>query len=297
MNKAIIIIGGGPGGVSAAIQLYRSGFKPLIIEARQLGGLLVNAWRVENYPGFPKGISGLDLVQLFREQLSFYQPEIVYDHVLSVEKMQSGYYLKTKNGQSYSCKYLIIATGTVPRQYIHVNGDVNEPLSKRIYYEVDSIRHLKGKDISIIGGSDAAFDYAMTMSQENQISVFMRGSKTKAIKALSDVVQINRHIKVYQRTEIEEFEFKDDRISLNFKKGASIQNHKTDYLLFAIGRDPTMPSMINKLEIEKEKDKTIFFVGDDKNERYRQCSFAVSDGIKAAMVIDCMIRRVYNENS
>ena len=107
---------------------------------------------------------------------------------------------------------------------------------------------------------------------------------------------MNRQIKVYPRTEIEELSPKDDRITLNFKKDASKLEEITDYLLFAIGRDPTTPSMINKLEIEKEKDKTIFFVGDVKNERYRQCSFAVSDGIKAAMVIERMIRRDNHEN-
>jgi|SRR6056297_1135257 len=296
MSKPIIIIGGGPGGLSAAIQLHRSGFQPLILEVRQLGGLLVNAWRVENYPGFPKGISGLDLVQLFREHLNVYQPEIVYDRVLSVEKIQSGYWITTKNGQHYSCQYLIIATGTFPRKYSHIKLVENECLLRRIHYEVDTIRHLKGKDISVIGGSDAAFDYAMTMSGENQISVFMRGSKTKAIKALRDVVQRNRHIKVFSRIEIEDLRFKDDRISLNFKKGASIHNHKTDYLLFAIGRYPTMPHLINDMKIEEQKEKSVFFVGDVKNQHYRQCSLAVADGIRAAMTIDRMIRRDNNEN-
>jgi len=297
MNKPIMIIGGGPGGISAAIQLYRSGFKPLIIEAQQLGGLLVNAWRVENYPGFPKGISGFDLVQLFREQVSLYHPEIVYDHVLSIKKTLNGYNLTTKKGQSHTCKYLIIATGTTPRQYSRVNGDESESLTKRLYYEVDPIRHLKGKEISIIGGSDAAFDYAMTMSQANQVSIFMRASKSKAIKALSSVVRRSRQITIYPKIEIKDLEFKDDRISLIFKKGASINNHKTDYMLFAIGRHPTMPHLINNMKIEGQKEKTLFFVGDVKNKHYRQCSFAVADGIRAAMTIESDIRRDNDENS
>ncbi|HRW35872.1 MAG TPA: NAD(P)/FAD-dependent oxidoreductase [Thermotogota bacterium] len=290
MNQPIMIIGGGPGGISAAIQLHRSGYKPLIFESRQLGGLLVNAWRVENYPGFPAGISGLELVQLFCEQLALYHPEIVYDHVLSVEKTQSGYWLTTQKDQHFSCQYLIIATGTNPRQYTDLKLDKKEALSKRMYYEVDNIRHFKGKDISIIGGSDVAFDYAMTMSQENQVSIFMRGSKSKAIKTLCDTVQMSQQIKVYPKSEIEDLELKDDRISLNFKTGASIQNHMTDDLLFAIGRVPTMPQLVNKMAYENEKEKRVFFVGDVKNSQYRQVAFAVSDGIKAAMTIDCMIR-------
>lgn len=290
MNEPIIIIGGGPGGIAAAIQLYRSGYKPLIFESHQLGGLLVNAWCVENYPGFPEGISGLELVQLFREQLALYHPEIIYDYVLKVEKTQRGYRLTTQKDRSYTCKYLIIATGTVPKQYLKLKLNAKVPLTKRIHYEVDEISYLKGKDISIIGGSDAAFDYAMTMSQENQLSIFMRGSKAKAIKALSDAVQINHQIKVFPKTEFEDLELKNDRISLNYKTGASIQNHMTDHLLFAIGRTPTMPQLVNRKAFEYEKEKSVFFVGDVKNSQYRQVAFAVSDGIKAAMTIDCMIR-------
>ena len=115
-QEKLTIIGAGPAGISAAIQLKRHGIDPLLLEKGNVGGLLRNAWSVENYPGFPEGISGQELVRLFEEQLKKTNVRTVFEEVLSLD-MKNGTFLLETPSRTFSSEKVVLATGTKPKEF------------------------------------------------------------------------------------------------------------------------------------------------------------------------------------
>ena len=153
--EPVAIIGGGPAGVACAVQLRRYGFDPLIIDREGIGGLINNAWRLDNYPGFPKGISGPNLAEKLKQHVERFDIRYLISDILSSVFTGDRFVLKYAGGE-IACKRLVIATGTRAR-YVIPQG------FPRVFTEVYPIRHVKGKTIGIAGSGDAAFDYALTL--------------------------------------------------------------------------------------------------------------------------------------
>jgi thioredoxin reductase (NADPH) len=234
MNKIYdaIIIGAGPAGISAAIQLKRYGIKFLFLEKDSPGGLLKNASLVENYPGFPKGITGLRLIKLFKKQLSELKIGIKKENVLNIDYKYKLYSIQT-NKQIYSSKILIIATGTKPKLL-----DVNGSSSVYIYYDIHKLFNVQNKDIAIIGGSDAAFDYAVSLSNKNNnILILHRNSKPGCIKSLLKKVLLKKNISYF--CNLNPFNIYKDKSKIVIKCDDK-RYHKVDYLIAAIGRVPQL---------------------------------------------------------
>ncbi|UCE72964.1 MAG: FAD-dependent oxidoreductase, partial [Methanomassiliicoccales archaeon] len=132
----VAVIGAGPAGVAAGIYLKRAGFEPLVFEKEDIGGLLLNANFVENYPGFPEGISGEDLVGLFRKQLSLFGIEVKKKEVKKISKEKGLFKLITDDDEIIS-QAVIMATGTTPKS-IDIQGQT--PLiGRKLFYEIKNI--------------------------------------------------------------------------------------------------------------------------------------------------------------
>ncbi|MCX6163891.1 MAG: NAD(P)/FAD-dependent oxidoreductase, partial [Ignavibacteriae bacterium] len=194
MNKIydVIIIGAGPAGISTAIQLKRYGINFLLLEKDSIGGLLKNASLVENFPGFPKGISGLKLIDLFKKHLSELGIRVKKENVVDVDYKERFYLVKTDKNNFIS-KNLIIASGTKPKRY-----EVQGTSTVRIYYDVYELFNVKNKEIAIIGGGDAGFDYAVSLSNKNNnISILHRRGKPVCIPALLNKVLLKKNISYF----------------------------------------------------------------------------------------------------
>lgn len=274
----IAIVGLGPGGISAAIQLHRYGFKPRIYEQSDLPSLLQNAKLVENFPGYPQGISGPELQAKFREHLAKYEPEIVWEKVESVKKAGRDWLVETKN-TDYLYDHVILATGTVPKKLPLIYPE------DAVFHEITEIGEEFDK-IAIIGSGDAAFDYALNLeSRGKHITIVARSSKLKCLDLLyqraRDIdIEIITGATVKQIGSCEPVEVFLD------PPGRTL---KVDCVLVAIGRDPNLSSIDDetrkKLQEDPESIPGLHLVGDVKNGIFRQVSLAIGDGLRAAMTI------------
>lgn len=292
--EKVAVIGAGPGGLAAAMQLNRYGIRPIIFEGQQLGGLLHNANLVENYPGFPEGIPGPELVALFAEQVRVNGLQITYEHVNELHREEGYFHLSTQGGV-YQARIVVIASGTKPRLFndIHIPGEISE----QIFYEVFPVLGLAGQQIAIVGAGDAAFDYALNLSRNNEVLILNRGGQISCLPLLWDRAQANPHIEYHENTRISTLSAApDQKINIHCHTASGESKLLVDLLIGALGREPQLefiPGHFREKAIQLENSGDLYFVGDVANGLYRQTAIAVGDGILAAMKI---YRRIKENN-
>ncbi len=273
----VIIIGAGPAGIACAIQLKRYNIDFIIFEKGEIGGLLHNANLVENYLGFPIGISGKNLVQLLNKQSQIAKINIKYELINSVNYENDNFILESNNGR-YNSKYLIIASGTKP--IIPKIPVINDNIKDKVFFDIYKLGKIKNKNIAVIGSGDCAFDYALNLSKNNTVIILNRSNRIKALPILQDRASEIENIKYFSSTSVKQIESKDNKIALSCIP--KIVTNVFDYILIAIGREPNL-DFINKdlLTIPN-----IFQIGDVKNGQFRQTSIAVGDGTFTAMNVN-----------
>lgn len=286
VDKFVIIIGAGPAGLSAAIQLKRYGIETVVLEKGPPGGLLRNAHLVENYPGFPGGIKGTVLVRRMLNQAKMIGVEIVPGEVMRLDYAKPVFVVETRNSH-ITAQIVVVATGTKPRT---LNGlDIQTKALPRIYYEVHPLRRVRGKTIAIIGSGDAAFDYGLSLATENRVIILNRSTKLKCLKLLWQRASLNSHINYYPNTEIRTiYSTPDEQVLIKSEGPDGERIFQIDFVIVAIGRDPGLDFVSDRLWNTRdilEKEGRLYFIGDVKNSIYRQTSIAVGDGVFAAMKI------------
>jgi thioredoxin reductase len=195
----VLIIGAGPAGLSAAIQLRRYGISPRLLERAHPGGLLRNANLVENYPGFPRGIAGRRLVKLILRQAEAVRVEITPATVTHLNWQGSHFEALTDQG-SYQARCAVIASGTRPRRF-------DKFASRRIFYEVADLPDPAGAEIVIVGAGDAAFDYALNLAgRDNRVTILNRGEKLRCLPLLWERTQASTQIRYIPHTEIQKIQ-------------------------------------------------------------------------------------------
>ncbi len=283
----VAIIGCGPAGISAAVQLRRAGIDPLVFEGRQVGGLLNNAFFVENYPGFPDGISGPVLVKKFQGHLKKWNIKVWMKKVDSITEERNYYALSV--GRTYRCRFVVYAAGTRPRKL----SAGSESAGKYIAYDVVSLGRVRSKDIVIIGAGDAAFDYALGLGQRNRVTILNRTRKTKGLPLLFERLQrgvYRKNVRYMENTGavsvMNDTVDREFHVTVKTRSGTRTRNIRCHYVLAALGRQPELESLSRGLKrLHPESSRNFFFVGDVKNGDARQTAIAVGDGIKAAMHI------------
>ncbi len=283
-----VVIGAGPAGIIASLQLKRQGYNVLLFEKNQIGGLLRNAYFVENYLGFERGISGKELATIFCRQISSFGIELVNAEVIKIRKQRLfEIYAKKKK---YKARSVLVATGTVPKKAKIINE--NEYCGSKVFYDIidliDSIDlPFTGakKDILIIGGGDVAFDYALHLFELGHNPYIIMRSTVQCLPLLR------------KRVEKKKIPYVENVIPLRIENKTKVEvlcTHKTfkaDAVLIAIGRTPTYP------QLEVPNKVGLFFAGDVKNKKYRQVHIATGDALKTAMVIEHYLQNVCNKRN
>ncbi len=310
-EKDVTIIGAGPAGVAAAVQLKREGFNPFLLEQDRVGGLLWNANLIENYPGFPQGIPGKKLADLLSEHLNQLYIKVNRLRVKHLSWEKGVFELRTDQGNSsevrFRSKAVIVATGTIPRR-ISLEGE-KENSGKKLFYEVKGLPATAGKRITIIGSGDVAFDYALSLvspkrafSQRRgreyscKINLLLRGNTPNCLPVLSERVKSSDKIKLWTQATPQRIRRNGDEMILECRSADSRGEFTicSDYILVAIGRVPNIQYFSEALRglysegdfsktIGQEKVPGLWLAGDVVSGDYRQAGIAVGEGLSVGM--------------
>ncbi len=278
-----LIIGAGPAGLTTAIQLQRYALPYIIVEKDRVGGLLLNANLVENYPGFPTGVSGPKLINLFKKQLKLNNVPITKDEITSVS--WEGDYYAIKGRYSYQPKILVIATGTKPKRIPFV---ISDAARNRVFSDVIPLLGVRNKNVLIVGSGDAAFDHALNLTKNrNSVTILNRGKQVKCLELLKKRADADPGITYRTNTTVSQINSAENGISLKILFDTE-EIVYADYLIFAIGRDPQLDFLTNSVrrnEMMLKESGRLYLIGDVCNGLMRQTAIAAGDGMRAAMGI------------
>jgi len=287
----VAIIGAGPTGISASIYLKRAGFDVTVFEKNIIGGLLNNAFFVENYPGFPDGIKGNELCNLMTKHFKRWSININNKEVINIKSINNNFEISTIN-ITKTYKSVIVATGTTFKK-LDISID-NELLDKFVFYEIKNLlpRLKPGNKCIVIGGGDAAFDYSLNLEHNKaNVEIFYRSNKPKCLPLLEKRVKNCKNIKVHKSQKPLSIVARKGKPEINFKsslKNKDIRLIKSDFVLIACGRKPN--NILLENFFKKSNIPGLYIAGDVKNKFFRQVGIAVGEGIYAAMNVEKYLR-------
>ncbi len=296
--REVIIIGSGPAGYTAAIYAARAQLNPLMIASSvEPGGELMKTTEVENYPGFPEGLMGPDLMANFQAQAERFGTEIMFDDVVEVDLTGDVKIVKTGGGQTLEAKTVIISTGAAYRE-------LGLPREKELSgHGVSWCATCDGfffreKTIAVVGGGDSAMEEANFLTKfASKVYVIHRRDSLKASKIMQQRAFDNEKIEFIWNSAIAELkgEAKLEGVVLENTETGEKKDLALDGLFIAIGNDPRVDLVENQVEISDERfikvdgrsSKTslpgVFAAGDVIDPTYRQAITAAGSGCVAAL--------------
>lgn len=292
--EKLIIIGSGPAGLTAAIYAARASLNPLVISGREAGGQLMLTTDVDDFPGFPEGIQGPDLMTRMRQQAERFNVRFLNEDVISVNLKTYPFELKTENSK-LKTRSLIIATGASAMW-------LNLPSEQRLRGKGVSACAVcdgfffKNKVVAVVGGGDTAMREANFLSRLcKKVYVIHRRGELRAQQALQDLVKSKKNINFIWNSTIEEVLGRDKVTGLNIKntQNGKISVLPIDGLFIAIGHKPNTDFLKGQIDLDEKgyikvenethtKIPGVFVAGDAADWHYRQAVTAAGMGCKAS---------------
>jgi thioredoxin reductase (NADPH) len=292
----VVIIGSGCAGLTAAIYAARANLKPLVIDGHEPGGQLSLTTHVENFPGFPDGIMGPELIENMRKQAAKFGTEFKAGVITDVDLTQRPF--KVVAGKdTYETKALIIAAGAsarligLPNERELIGHGVSTCATCDGYF-------FRGRPIGVVGGGDTAMEEANFLSRyASKVHLIHRRNEFRASKIMIDRARANEKIEFVTPAVVDEIIAKDGSVeSVRVRNPESKETREIllHGLFVAIGHDPNTKALQGKLEMDANgyliakhgsltKVPGVFVAGDVQDHRYRQAVTAAGSGCMAAM--------------
>ena len=291
----VIVIGSGPAGLTAAIYASRGKLETLVIAGSQPGGQLMLTTEVEDFPGFPEGVQGPQLMTLMRKQAERLGGEFVDADVTRIDLSKKPFKIATSN-DSYSGKSLIIATGASAR-WLGLPSEQSLIGKGVSACAVCDGAFFRDKKIAVVGGGDSAIREALFLTKfAKEVNIIHRRDELRAFPALQEKAKKNSKIKFIWNNVVEEVLGKDKVEGVRIKdvKTNQTKNIKLDGLFIAIGHKPNTDFLKGQLDLDrkgyvviKNHSKTsvpgVFAAGDVHDWYYQQAVTAAGAGCVAAM--------------
>jgi thioredoxin reductase (NADPH) len=292
----VVIIGSGCAGLTAAIYAARANLKPLVIDGHEQGGQLSLTTHVENYPGFPDGIMGPELIENMRKQAQRFGAEFKAGAVSEVDLTQRPFKI-TAGKDSYETKTLVVAAGAsarllgLPGERELIGHGVSTCATCDGYF-------FRGKAIAVVGGGDSAMEEANFLTRyASKVYLIHRRNEFRASKIMIDRAKANEKVEFVTPFAVEEILAPKGHV-----EGARVRNLQTkelrelavDGVFVAIGHDPNSTVFKGKLEMDSNgyllanhgsltSVPGVFVAGDVQDHRYRQAVTAAGSGCMAAL--------------
>ena len=296
----VIIIGSGPAGYTAAIYLGRAGYHPVVIAgALTPGGQLVNTTEVENFPGFPDGIMGPDLMDAMRKQAERFGAEIVYDDVVSADVQGDSKRVVLDGGDTYTARAVIVATGSQVRK-LGVPGEVEYSGRGVSYCATCDGFFFRGKPIVVVGGGDSALTEADFLSRfGSSVTVIHRRDTFRASRILVDRAEKNPKVYFRMNAVVERVNGDDESGAHSVTIRDTVTGDMTEIpangVFVAIGHTPATEFLHGALQLDEHGYITVdgsstrtsvpgvFAAGDVVDGVYRQAISSAGMGCRAAL--------------
>jgi len=296
--EKVVIIGSGPAGLTAALYAARANLAPVLVEGLEAGGQLMLTTAVENFPGFPDGIMGPELMAKMREQAVHFGTQVVQGDVTSVDLLKRPFTLHLADGRRMSTETLIVATGASAR-WLDIGSDrrlaghgVSTCATCDGYF-------FRGKPIAVAGGGDSAMEEAIYLTRfASKVYVIHRRDTLRASKIMQDKAFKNPKIAFVWDSAIEHV----NDVERGEVTGITLRNLKTgelsdlalDGVFIAIGHTPNTKLFRGQIELDENGyvlthsgTKTnlpgVFAAGDVQDHHYRQAITAAGSGCMAAI--------------
>ena len=294
----LIVIGGGPAGLTAAIYACRARLDTLVLAGALPGGQPANTDIVENYPGFPQGVTGADLAQLFQDQAERFGARIELDNVMSVDFSSRPFSVSTY-GVTYKGRTVIVATGANPRRLGVPGEDKFYGRGVSACATCDGFFY-QDRTVVVVGGGDSAIAEGLFLTKfAREVIVIHRRDELRATKIFQEQAFANPKMRFVWDTVVEEI-LGDETVTgvrvRNVKTGAE-SVIETDGVFIYVGMEPATEIFAGQLELNEQgyviadrRQRTnipgVFAAGDVQDPYYRQIVIAAGTGAVAAMEVE-----------